>query len=214
MNEPDGGNRRSRRGRRPGESGTRNAILAASRKRFAEQGYDNASIRDIAVAAGVDPALVHHYYGSKESLFIAAMRLPNIPGLVGKALESDPEALAEGRLGELLARTVVMIWEDKTLQRTAIGLLRSALTHERAAAMLRDFVRSTIFGQIASTLRSPDAEYRVSLAASQVIGLLMARYVLRVEPLASASGQEVVRAIGPALQRYLAGDIGTDSGTA
>ncbi len=199
--------RGTRRGRRPGESGTRSAILTAARKLFAEQGYDSASIRDIASAAGVDPALVHHYYGSKDSLFAAAMRLPNLPELVGGALAANPSAASDGRLGELLVRTIIRIWEDKTLQRTAIGLLRSALTHERAGAMLRDFVRGAILARVADRIDAPDRELRVSLVASQVVGLLMTRYILRMEPIASLDGEELVRAAGPTLQRYISGDL-------
>ncbi len=202
-----GGSGRPRRGRRPGESKTRSAILVAARRLFADQGYDGASIRDIAAQAGVDPALVHHFYGNKEALFTAAMHLPNLPEQLGAALASDPAARAEGRLGELLVRTVVALWEDKALQRTAIGLLRSALTHERAAAMLRDFVRSAILARVADAVEAPDRDLRIALVASQVVGLLMTRYVLHVEPLASATGEEIAHAVGPTLQRYLSGQI-------
>ncbi len=203
----EGGSGRPRRGRRPGESKTRSAILVAARRLFADQGYDGASIRDIAAQAGVDPALVHHFYGNKEALFTAAMHLPNLPEQLGAALASDPAARAEGRLGELLVRTVVALWEDKALQRTAIGLLRSALTHERAAAMLRDFVRSAILARVADAVEAPDRDLRIALVASQVVGLLMTRYVLHVEPLASATGEEIAHAVGPTLQRYLSGQI-------
>lgn len=205
MTEGQGAGRR--RGRRPGGTTTRSAILASARALFAEQGYDRTGIREIAAKADVDPALVHHFFGSKEELFSAAMRLPNIPDLVAQVLARDPEALVQGRLGELLARLVLTVWEDKAVQRPALGLLRSALTHPRAAAMLRDFAREAILARIATLLPAPNRELRVSLAASQVVGLLMARHVLHLEPLASASADEVVRAIGPTLQRYLAGDV-------
>jgi AcrR family transcriptional regulator len=203
----EGRNSTTRRGRRPGESGTRSAILTAARRLFAEQGYDSASIRDIASAAGVDPALIHHYFGNKDSLFTAAMRLPNLPELLGGALAANPSAAAEGRLGEVLVRTVIRIWEDKSLQRTATGLLRSALTHDRASGMLRDFVRRAILGRVADRIDAPDRELRVSLVASQVIGLLMTRYILRVEPIASLNDEQLVQAVAPTLQRYISGDL-------
>lgn len=198
---------RKPRGRRPGTSGARAAILAAARQRFAELGYDGANIREIAAEASVDPALVHHYFGTKESLFAAAMRLPNLPEhIFTGVLQGETDA---SRLGERLVRTVLTVWEDPDLPRMATGLLRSALTNERAAAMLREFVMHAILGRLRDALSVPDAEYRVSLVATQVVGFLMARYVLKLDPIAKADPEMVVRAIGPTLQRYLTGDFET-----
>jgi AcrR family transcriptional regulator len=140
---------RSRSGRRTGASGTRPAILAAARARFAEYGYDGATIRAIASDAGVDPALVHHFYDNKERLFAAAMRLPVVPSeILGAALAPgarDPRL----SLGEHLVRTALAIWETAGVLPTLLGLLRSALTSERAAAMLREFLMETILGPVA-----------------------------------------------------------------
>jgi AcrR family transcriptional regulator len=214
-------------GRRAGESGTREAILDAARQQFADRGYDRATIRGIAAAAGVDPALVHHYYGSKEQLFAAAMRLPVVPSqMIGSILsapaaggEEDPQA-ADGagaeQPGPRMVRAAVEVWDSKEVHASFVGLLRSALTNENAAAMLREFVASTVIGTVAGSAAAPgggeagnDARYRASLAASQMVGLAVMRYVLKLDPIVSASAGELAAAVGPSVQRYLTGDIGT-----
>jgi AcrR family transcriptional regulator len=188
-----------RSGRRAGDSGTREAILEAARTRFAEHGYDGATIRGIAADARVDPALVHHFYGTKEKLFIAAMRFPVVPSeVIGQMVGIDRE-----RLGETIVRTVLGVWEREDTRDQATGLLRSAVTNERAATMIRGFVSRTILGAVATHVDAGDAEFRASLVASQIIGLGIARYVIAVEPLASASTDDVAAAVGPTLQRYL-----------
>ncbi len=188
-------------GRRPGRSGTREAILAAARSRFAALGYEGATIRAIAAEAGVDPALVHHYFGTKEQLFAAAVRLPFAPGeVLAEALRAEPE-----RVGEAIVRAALTAWEHPAARDAAMGLLRAAASNEQAAEMLRGFVRATILEPIARRIGAPDAPLRAALAASQVVGLALARYLVRVEPLASASPDELIRRVGPTLQRYLTG---------
>jgi AcrR family transcriptional regulator len=203
-----------RTGRRAGDSGTREAILAASRKRFAEQGYDGATIRRIAADAGVDPALVHHFFGTKERLFAAAMRLPVVPGeLLAAALAAGPSDPAESQ-GEFLARTVLQAWEVHEIRDIFLGLIRSASTSAQATTMLREFVTEAIIGRLATVAR-PDAggdpagaRYRASLVASQLIGLAVTRYVLGLEPLAAADVAALAAAIGPTVDRYLTGELG------
>ncbi|GIV01130.1 MAG: TetR family transcriptional regulator [Actinomycetota bacterium] len=191
--------RRPGPGRRPGASGTREAILAAARSRFAELGYEGATIRAIAADAGVDPALVHHYFGTKEQLFAAAVGFPFVPSeVLAGALRAEPE-----RMGEAIARAVLAAWEDPATREAAMGLLRAAASNERAAAMLRGFVEASVIGPISRATHAPDATFRAALVASQMVGLALARYLVRVEPLASASPEELVRRVGPTLQRYL-----------
>lgn len=203
-----------RTGRRAGDSGTREAILAASRKRFAEHGYGGATIRRIAADAGVDPALVHHFFGTKERLFSAAMRLPVVPGeLLATALAAGPADPAES-LGEFLVRTVLQAWEVHEIRDVFIGLIRSASSSEQATAMLREFVTEAIVGRLSAVARPGDgtdpaeARYRASLVASQVVGLGLTRYVLGLEPLAAADVEMLVAAVGPTVDRYLTGDLG------
>jgi AcrR family transcriptional regulator len=201
-----------RTGRRSGDSGTREAILAAARKRFADLGYDGATIRGIAADAGVDPALVHHFFGSKERLFAAAMRLPVVPGeLIGAALAGHPGPAGAGQsLGEHLVRVALTAWDVNEIRDVFLGLLRSAATSEQALAMLREFATETILSRLSAAVPSADpaqARYRAALVASQVLGLAMTRYVIGLEPLARATRDELVAAIGPTLDRYLTGDL-------
>jgi AcrR family transcriptional regulator len=190
-----------RSGRRPGNQDTRSSILDAARAAFAEKGYDQASIRMIAAGAGVDPALVHHYFGTKEKLFLAAMNAPINPG------ELIPQALAGPReqAGERLVRTALGVW-DSTAGAAAVGMFRSALSNEWTARLLREFVVTQILRRAVSELVvDPDeAPLRSSLVATQIAGMMVARYVLKIEPLASADPETLVAAIGPNVQRFLA----------
>jgi AcrR family transcriptional regulator len=208
---------RSRRtGRRGGDSGTREAILAAARARFGDAGYDRATIRGIAADAGVDPALVHHYFGTKERLFAAAMRLPVAPGEV-LAPVMAPGAGAPGSVGEHVLRTALGLWEVPEMRSAFLGLLRTAATSEDSVAMLREFVTETILGRIAQAaahdgrVSRTEAEYRAALVGSQVLGLALTRYVFQLAPLLHARDEELIAAIGPTLDRYLTGQIGPET---
>jgi AcrR family transcriptional regulator len=193
----------ARTGRRPGVSGTREAILDAARRAFAEHGYQHATIRMVADLAGVDPALVHHYFRFKKDLFVAAVQLPVNPAeQLSAVLAQDPD-----QAGERLVELFLSIWDHAADRSPLLALVRSAVGDERAAAMLREFITEEILGQIAHRLGGPDARLRATLIGSQIIGLAMARYIVRVEPLASAPPAQLAAAIGPTLQRYLTGDI-------
>jgi AcrR family transcriptional regulator len=193
-----------RSGRRPGKPDTREAILTAAREVFAEQGYDAASIRQIAASAGVDPALVHHYFGAKEKLFAATVNVPVNPA------EFIPQALAAGRdgAGERLVRTFLTLW-DSPAGIAGVALLRSAVTSDVAARLMREFITTQILRRVTTLLDIDPAEapLRAALVASQMGGLGLTRYILRVEPLASAPPETVVAAVGPTVQRYLTGDL-------
>jgi AcrR family transcriptional regulator len=186
-------------GRRPGGPDTRGEILAAARAEFSRVGYDAATLRSIAAAAGVDPALIHHYFGTKEQLFVAAMELPFEPATtLPEVLNGDPS-----RLGERFVRLFLSVWDDPVRRAPFVAMIRSAMSHERAATMLRGFVRTALLGRAAEHL---DADpLRIELAAGQLVGVVMMRYVLRLEPLASAGEDEVVALLAPTIQRYLVG---------
>ena len=193
----------ARTGRRPGLSGTREAILDAARRAFAEHGYQRATVRGVAELAGVDPALVHHYFGTKQGLFVAAVQLPVNPvEQLSALLADDPELVGQRMIGVFLS-----VWDLAANNSPLLALVRSAVSDEQAAAMLREFITEEVLGRIAEELGSPDAKLRATLVGSQLIGLMMARYIIRVEPLASAPPAVVAAAIGPTLQRYLTGDI-------
>jgi AcrR family transcriptional regulator len=189
-----------RSGRRPGKQDTREAILEAAREAFAERGYDGASIRLIAAGAGVDPALVHHYFGTKNQLFLDAMQAPFDP------MQILPQVLAGGAdgIGERLVRTLLRVW-DSAAGGAAAALFRSAVGNELIARMMREFVARQITRRVSKELNLDPTEgpIRTSLVFSQIAGLIMARYIIKVEPLASLPPDVVVGMVGPTIQRYL-----------
>lgn len=192
-----------RSGRRPGNQDTRQSILDAARQVFAEKGYDQASIRAIAAQAGVDPALVHHYFGTKEKLFLAGMNAPINPGeLIPKALDGPRE-----EAGERMVRLMLSVW-DSPAGSAAVAMFRSAMSNEWTARLLREFVVTQILRRAIGELSNPaEAPTRAALVATQVAGLATVRYILKVEPVASAPAEALVQAIGPNVQRYLTGPL-------
>ena len=191
-------------GRRPGGPDTREGILAAARIEFGDGGYEGATIRSIAARAAVDPALVHHYFGTKEQLFEATIELPISPSqLLPALLAGDPDLI-----GEQIVRRFLSVWEEPDNRPVFMAMLRSVISNEQAAALVRRLLVKEIFTPIATTLGVPDAELRATLAGSQFIGLALMRYIGRVEPLASADVETLAKAIGPTIQRYLTGDMG------
>jgi len=192
-----------RTGRRPGSGDTRSRVLQAARTSFGDRGFDGATIRDVAAQAGVDPALVHHYFGSKQQLFLAAMEFPlDLPTMVPRLLDGPRD-----ELGERFVRLVLELWETPAVRPLLLGVVRSATTDPVAAAMLRQLLAEGPFLALARAIDQPDAALRATLAGSQLIGLALARYVVAVEPLASAPPEVLVRALAPTLQRYFTGDL-------
>jgi AcrR family transcriptional regulator len=190
---------RTRAGRRPGKSGTREAIADAARRRFAELGYDRTTIRGIAEEAGVDPALVVHFFGSKQELFLKVMELPFEPEEIVPQVLEGPKSEA----GVRLARFAVGMIENQDSRNVLTGVLRAAASEPHAAELARELVANRVVAAFARSLAVDQPELRANLIASQVVGLIMARYVIRVEPLASLDPQALVEAIAPNLQRYL-----------
>lgn len=190
-----------RRGRPPGppSSETRDRILTVAREEFSARGYDRTSVRSIGKAAGVDPALVHHYFGTKEQVFEAAIEV----GLAPATGVSEVVAGPGGELGERVARFFLRVWEDPVTREPLLAVVRSALTNDTAAAVFRSLVSRMVLARVAGELTVPDAEFRVQLAASHLVGIVMLRYVVKVEPMASARSGELVRLVAPAVQRYL-----------
>ncbi len=170
---------------------------------FIEQGYDGATVRSIAARAGVDAAMVNHWFGGKEGLFTASVSIPVNPAeLIPRLLDGDPE-----HLGERLVRTFLTVWDSGGGGDFA-ALVRSVAAHDDAVRMLREFVSRVVFGRLTRSLDVDRPELRATLCGSQIVGLGMMRYVVLLEPLASADQDTVVAAVGPNLQRYLTGDIG------
>jgi AcrR family transcriptional regulator len=199
--------RRPRRGRRPGASGTREAIAEAARRCFGEAGYDRAGIRDVAQLAGVDPALVMHYFGSKQKLFVSVMALPYEPEEVLPALVRN----GDGAVGERLARFIVGVLERPEQRMVLVGMVRAAAAEPDIADLVRELVSARIVAGIAAGLDVPDADARASLVASQIVGLIMARYVIRIEPLARLAPDTLVAALAPVFQHYLTDPLPADA---
>jgi AcrR family transcriptional regulator len=198
---PTRATRTPRTGRRPGGTSTREAILQSARRLFAERGYDGATMRAIAADAGVDAALVVHFFGSKVALLIEAIDWPWNPETeIANALIDGPRQ-AGSRMVELFVRT----WDEENRRNPILTLLRAATTEPQAARLLREFLRQELFSPLMERLGSDEPELRANLAAAQLVGLGITRYVLGFEPLASAEPAEVVAWIGPTVQRYLTG---------
>jgi AcrR family transcriptional regulator len=172
----------SRKGRRPGNTDTRGEVLDAARQRFATLGYEGASIRAIAAEAGVDPSLVLHYFESKEQL--------------------------PAELGDYLVATLLEIWDGDTDRNALVAALRSAVAGGEVADRVREFISTAMLAAFAERLPGPDPRLRAALIGSQIAGLLVARYILAIEPLASAEPAQLVSAYGPTIQRYAHGDLG------
>ncbi|HOB78929.1 MAG TPA: TetR family transcriptional regulator [Ornithinibacter sp.] len=191
------------RGRRPAGSGTREAILAAAARAFAEQGYPRTTLRGIAKDAGVDTRLVSHYFGSKQELFVSVVELPFDPDVVIPAL------LGPGRtgVGFRLAGFAIGIMDTPEARQTMTGLLRAAASEEAAAVLVRDLLMERLLGPLAHHLGGDDPTLRASLAASQVAGMAFTRHVVGLPRLATASRDELVGALGPVLEHYLVGDL-------
>ncbi|MQA94558.1 MAG: TetR family transcriptional regulator [Streptosporangiales bacterium] len=187
------------------ESGdNRERILDAARRRFTAQGYTGTTIRQIAADVGVDLALVHYFFGTKDALFVAAMELPLNPATTAS------EMIAEARTGDFgvrLVRRLLDIWQDAASQNPMLAMVRSAATHDEAARMLREFFADVVVGPVVASLEMDEPELRVSLASSQITGLAFVRHVIQLEPLASADPDTVAAWVGPTIQRYLTAPV-------
>ena len=206
------GERRPRRtgrrtGRRPGPSTTREDIVAAARESFAEHGFDGTSVRRVATRAGVDPALVRRFFGSKEGLMLAALDVAMAPGTrLAEVVRTDP-----ARLGEHVVAYMLSVWEEPPNRDVMVGMIRAACTNRRAAELLREYIAGQVLARLAGTVDDAGAGLRASLVGSQIVGVAFYRYVVGIEPLASAPPETLAATVGPTLQRYLTGDLGPAS---
>ncbi|MDQ3274521.1 MAG: TetR family transcriptional regulator [Actinomycetota bacterium] len=191
------------RGRRPGGPDTRGDILRAARTSFAGKGFDRTTIRGVAGEAGVDPALVHHYFGSKDDLFLAALEIPIDPRLL------IPQVFGPGLdgVGERLVRTFLGVWDQPSNRLGLVALVRTAFVADEAAELLRDGMARMVLGAVVPLLEGERTEVRAQLVTSQLMGLIVGRYVMRIQPLASLPAEELVAWVAPTLQRYLTGEL-------
>lgn len=207
--ESGAGRRVRRRGRpsatarTPGEPPARERIVTSARAEFAARGFDKASIRGIARAAHVDPALVHHYFGSKEQVFEAAVENAFAPAL------SAPDAVAAVELeqaGERMVRFVFGLWENPATREPLLAIVRSAVNNETAARIFRGLVARNLVSRVAEAIPGPDPQQRVELAVAQLVGTALLRYVIKIEPLASADPEALIARLSPVVQHHLTGD--------
>jgi AcrR family transcriptional regulator len=192
-----------RPGRPPGSSDTRDRILVSARELFARNGIDKTSIRAIASGAGVDSALVHHYFGTKQQLFAAAIHIPIDPMLVIGPMRETPVE----DLGLTLPSLLLPLW-DSELGSGFIATLRSLLAGNEVS-LVRSFLQEVISVEVGNRVDRPpgSGKIRVQFVASQLVGVVMARYILELEPFKSLPVQQIAETIAPNLQRYLTGDL-------
>lgn len=196
------------RGRRAGGADTRGELLAAASLEFAEHGLDRTSMRGIARRAGVDPSLVHHYFTSKEALFAESLAVSEVvPGVA-----SQLAGVGATDAAETLVRTLLRVWGRLDSRGVLQAVLGSVVRSEAARAVLRDMVLRRVLDPLTERLGVDEPARRASLVASQMTGLALVRYVLRVEPLASASEEEVVADVAPTVHRYLFGALAPEGG--
>ncbi|GAA4561395.1 TetR/AcrR family transcriptional regulator [Planotetraspora kaengkrachanensis] len=193
----------SKSGRRPGSPQTREAILEAAVEAFTEGGYAGTTIRAVARTAGVDPALVMHFFGNKDGLFDAAIRASGLPlRELGEVMEGDIEGV-----GERLVRRYLSLWESPEHGPKLRAVVSSAASSPAAAAMLKEFITNEVLQPLAGQLGVDQAETRGIIAGSHLIGIAFTRYVLNIGPVASLEKEQLVACVAPAVQRYLTGDL-------
>lgn len=192
-----------RPGRPAGTTDARERILIAARDLFAANGFDKTSIRSIATAAGVDSALVHHYFGTKQQLFTTAVQIPIDPMTVLGPLRDAPL----DQLGHTLPSLLIPLW-DSELGAAFIATLRSMLAGSDVS-LLRSFIQEIITAEVGPRVDNPpgSGRIRVQFVASQLVGVAMARYILELEPFRSLPAQQIADTIGPNLQHYLTGEL-------
>ncbi|MEU3843036.1 TetR family transcriptional regulator [Streptomyces sp. NPDC028635] len=200
--EAAAGTRRRGRPPRTESAGTRDRILTAAREEFSERGFEKTSVRGIAKAAGVDSALVHHYFGTKEQIFEAAIEVAFAPAL---ALRDTALAGPLADVGERMTRLLLSLWENPATRTPLLAIVRSAVNNETAAAALRRLVSAQLLRRVSGELKTADAELRAELAAAQLVGTVMLRYVIKVEPLASVDVEQIVARLAPVVQTHLTG---------
>ncbi|MEU4190673.1 TetR family transcriptional regulator [Kribbella sp. NPDC026611] len=188
-------------GRRPGGPDTRGEILTAARESFAEKGFSATSIRAVARHAGVDAALVHHYFDSKDDLFVEAMALPIDPRQVAFRILDGPR----DQLGRRIASVFLGVWESADGQQRMKAIFRSVVSSDEVARLMREGISEMIIQPVARALDVPDATLRVGMVATQLIGVAMARYLVGLEPVASVDLQTLIDRLAPVLQLHLTG---------
>lgn len=192
----------ARTGRRAGPGNARSSILDAARQLFAEVGYDRATIRAIAARAEVDPALIYRFFTSKSELLRATQSLPVNPDDLFQVLAENP-----GDEGRALVARMLLLWRQPQVREQFTALLRSAVSQEQARLALRDLLTHELVHRLQAHAADDTAPLRAGLVASQMAGLGMTKFVIGIEPIVSATDEQIIAAVGPTIQRYLTGPL-------
>jgi len=203
---PAGGRRRptGRIGRRPGNPATRERILLEARRAFAESGYTGASLRHIAARAEVDPALIHHYFGTKEQLFLATVQIPINPAEVIARIADGPI----DSIGARLVGTMMGVWESESGP-AMVATVRRVLADPSDTRSLQEFVAGQIIRRVIAAVRPrpEESSIRAALVTAHILGLVVGRYVLAMAPLATIPREQLIASVGATVQRYLTGPL-------
>jgi AcrR family transcriptional regulator len=186
-------------GRRPGNPDTRSVIVTSARRLFAQTGYEKTSIRDIAAEAHVDPGLIRHYFGNKAELFRATMGWPFEAAQIGARITDGDRDEVAARLTQVFFE----LWEQQDTREPLLAILRGAATHEESATLVREFIQGQLYPRLAEPLAQPDGELRIDIAMAQLLGIALLRYILKVEPVASASAGDLIARVAPLIHRQL-----------
>ncbi|WP_457966569.1 TetR family transcriptional regulator [Arthrobacter sp. D1-29] len=194
----------ARRGRRGGVTASRAHILNTARRLFAEHGFEGTSLRQVAREAEVDPAMIHHFFKGKDELFALSVALPADRAKVLEGVDRHEP----GHRAEAIVWAVLRLWESPA-QHSLVAFLRGTIGSKAKTLLLREMVTRTILSRIMAGVPGPpqDVALRANLVATQMVGLMLVRYVVRLEPLASASPEDVVALIAPNIQHYLTGEL-------
>ncbi len=194
---------RRRGGRRPGENGTRDTILRAARKVFAQHGYSGATMRAIAREAQVDPALIHHFFESKAGVFSAAVEQAyQWPDFVDQVVHAGIDSL-----GERLVRGYLELLTSPATHDPMVAIIRSAVSHEDAAELMSRFITSNMVTPVVRAIDASEPELRATLVCTELVGVAIVRYVVRIEPVASLDIETLTQIVAPTIQHYLVGEL-------
>jgi AcrR family transcriptional regulator len=207
---PEGRRGQARRGgRRQGASTTRDDILKAARKLFADQGFKGTTTRAIAREARVDAALVHYFFSTKEGLFAEAVQDALDPSVVLEAVRAQPR----GTTGERLVCAFLGLWDDPEAREPMLAVVRSSLAHDEGARLVNDMVTTQVIGEVLAAHGGIEqSDTRIALIGTQIVGILMVRYLFEVEPLAHMEPEQIAASLGPGIDRLITADLNEISG--
>ncbi len=193
-----------RTGRRPGNSGTREAILRAARRVFSERSYGTAKMRDIASEAEVNTALIHHFFENKEGVFMAAIQdVYQVSSVIDQVVLPGPRE----ELGARFLSGYLSLWQDPVTREQMLMVVRSAVSNDEAGHLMASFIRDNVLGPVVGAIDTTHPELRATLISSQFVGIAVVRYIIKIEPLASMDCQRLIDIFAPTIQWYLTADI-------